>query len=154
MPITWRDAMSVGDPRIDADHKSLIALINAFEKATQDEGGDDVVFDILKHLFDYTELHFQREESLQRIIGYPYCEAHRRTHQELIEQLTDLNARYVATAAGPERSAMLRDMTVFLRNWLVKHIIEKDLQLKPFIRRAAEKRAGGTIPAPPSGPAG
>ncbi|WP_142850126.1 bacteriohemerythrin [Telmatospirillum sp. J64-1] len=139
MPIVWRDALGVGEPVIDGDHKYLIKLINEFEAATEGRIDHTAIASIISHLFGYTQDHFAREEALQRAARYPFYESHRQAHQELIRKLNVLHERYCAAKDGPERDEMVRDLAIFLREWLVNHIIEQDLRLKPFVVKAPVK---------------
>ena len=135
MPITWRDAMSVGDARVDDDHKHLIKLINAFEAIAEAGAEPAKVEAVFKGLKAYTEEHFSREERLQLAARYPYYESHLKAHRGLIRQLEELRSEWQALAAGPGRDQALKDLAAFLRDWLVAHILKEDLRLKPYLAK-------------------
>ncbi|HSV30025.1 MAG TPA: hemerythrin family protein [Candidatus Omnitrophota bacterium] len=150
MSIAWRDAMDVGEPSIDADHKHLVAMINEFEAAISGRIDHRGVAVILLKLFEYTAEHFTREEEIQLRVRYPYFESHRRSHRDVLKKLTDLVQTYTK-AEGAVRDNMIRTMAGFLKEWLVDHIIQSDLRMKPYIARhhaemvEAEKRKRAAI---------
>lgn len=153
MSIAWRDAMNTGDPTIDADHRHLVDLINAFEDAI---GGSVIdhkrVARVLLGLVDYTGEHFRREEEIQLAIRYPYHDSHRRSHRDVLRKLSLIVGDYTRSPAGPGRDLAIRHLAGFLKEWLVDHIIQSDLRMKPYIQQMQAQRAkarpGGRDPAP------
>lgn len=133
MPIQWRDALNVGHPMVDSDHRHLVDLINSFEQAIQGEIDHKAIARILLGLFDYTGEHFEREEKLQLTIRYPFNESHRRAHRDVLRELNEILERYGNEKDLATRDKMVRGMVDFLRNWLINHIIESDLRMKPYI---------------------
>jgi hemerythrin len=132
MTIAWRDAMSVGDETIDADHRHLVDMINAFEAAVAGDIDHKKVGRVLLGLVDYTGEHFKREEEIQLLIRYPYHESHRHGHRDVLKQLTAIAQDYIR-ATGSARDEMIRGLGKFLREWLVDHIIQSDLRMKPYV---------------------
>jgi hemerythrin len=133
MTIAWREAMCVGDPTVDTDHKHLVDLINAFEIAIAGKIDHKKIARVLLGLVEYTGEHFAREEELQLAIRYPYYESHRRSHRDVLRKLSDLMGVYSTTPEGPARDGMVRDVATFLKEWLVDHIIQSDLRMKPYV---------------------
>lgn len=141
MSIVWRDAMCVGDPTVDGDHKHLVDLINAFEVAISGAIDHKKVARVLLGLLEYTGAHFAREEELQLAIRYPYHESHRRAHRDVLKKLSGIVAEYTRTPEGPGRDRMVRDLTQFLKAWLVDHIIQSDLRMKPYVLQMQTQKA-------------
>ncbi|MBX9635234.1 MAG: hemerythrin family protein, partial [Magnetospirillum sp.] len=96
---------------------------------------------VLLSLVDYTGEHFAREEKLQLAIRYPYHESHRRSHRDVLKKLSDIVTEYSQTAAGPGRDRMVRDLANFLKEWLVDHIIQSDLRMKPYVLQMQAQKA-------------
>ena len=141
MLIVWRDQMSVDGALIDQDHRVLIGLINDFGATQATAEAIPTLEAILAKLDRYTQIHFEREEKLQRAILYPFHEAHRRSHKDLIRQLSEVREELKTKAAAhssEELAAAHAKMGDFLHHWLVDHIIETDLRMKPY---TAELRA-------------
>jgi len=145
--IQWREALRVGDPQIDSDHQHLIDLINHFEAAISGHIDHRKVAVVLLGLVEYTGQHFQREEAIQRRIRYTYGEAHCKQHRDVLHQLNELLHEYTKSK-GDVRDRMVVEMADFLKHWLIDHIIESDLRMRPFIQKmqheqedAAKRRA-------------
>jgi hemerythrin len=129
--IEWTDALSVGIDEIDTQHKMLVSIINEMHEAIHERHGSGVVRDVLAKLADYTKIHFAVEESLMRILGYPGYEGHKAQHQELIQNVLDLQHKVDSghTAIGFE-------LMHFLKVWLTRHIMESDQQYGQFFMEA------------------
>lgn len=138
MPIVWRDAMSVEDERIDSDHKKLIEIINDFEAAVHAGAAEADLKRVFQQLMGYAAEHFAREEKLQKLIQYPYANAHHHEHANLVRQVKELFQRYVSEKDAKKKNDILSDIAGFLKSWLVDHIIESDLRMKPYIRALAK----------------
>lgn len=142
MTIAWRDAMNTGDPTIDADHRHLVELINQFEVAISGGHIDHKgIGRVLLGLVEYTGEHFKREEDIQLAIRYPYHDSHRRSHRDVLKKLSVIVGEYTKTPDGPNRDRMVRDLSGFLKEWLVDHIIQSDLRMKPYILQMQKQRA-------------
>ncbi|MBI3445698.1 MAG: hemerythrin family protein [Magnetospirillum sp.] len=140
MSLAWRDAMNVGDPVIDADHRHLVDMINVFEAAISGSIDHKRIAQVLLGLVEYTGEHFKREEDIQRRVGYPYHDCHCRSHRDVLKQLVEIVQAYTM-ATGVKRDEMVRGLGKFLREWLVDHIIQSDLRMKPYVLKHREARA-------------
>lgn len=141
MLIVWREQMSVDGGLIDQDHRVLIGIINDFAATEPTAEAIPALEAILAKLDRYTQIHFEREEKLQRAILYPFHEAHRRSHKDLIRQLSEVREELkvkAATHSSENLAAAHARMGDFLHHWLVDHIIEADLRMKSY---TAEIRA-------------
>lgn len=142
MTVIWRDEMSVGDGKLDDDHKHLFNLINGFEWATSGEIHFDILEKVLEDLVAYTAMHFTREEKVQAAIRYPYHDAHKASHRALIRQLHEVQ-KHVKAGSGKkaeEGEIIVKEMAGFLNHWLVDHIIDEDLRMKPFLAKTGPAR--------------
>jgi hemerythrin len=72
----WSEKMSVGESRLDADHKTLIRLINQLHDDINSEVNATVVDEVLDSLINYTKFHFTREATVMRACGYPDTKFH------------------------------------------------------------------------------
>ncbi|CAG1023179.1 Bacteriohemerythrin [Patescibacteria group bacterium] len=127
--VEWSDHLSVGIEEIDAQHKMLVALINRLYDETIVHKADLKVLDeILNELVEYTIIHFAVEESLFRIFDYPASETHTQHHNQLKEQVMELQKKF--------RNGQLTvntELLLFLKNWLQHHILEEDKLYSPFL---------------------
>ncbi|OIQ92751.1 bacteriohemerythrin [mine drainage metagenome] len=143
MPLEWREAMTVGHTAIDADHRRLIEIINRFEACPDRAHADRAARDLLA----YAQSHFPREEAVMEAIGYPLCTLHRIAHEDLLGRLKDLVRRYFVGPGGGEEAALVADLRQLVTDWLVEHVLDMDLGLKPYLRPAATGTglAGGVV---------
>jgi hemerythrin len=132
MAIRWRESMAVDEGIIDKDHQHLIDIINRFGAQVIREGADlGAAVDTLKALKFYTETHFDREESLQRLVSYPESQLQHDEHRRLLVTLEELTER-TRTATGPDAADVVRDIGTMLIRWLLDHVIKLDLRMKPY----------------------
>ena len=130
MPLlAWRDALSVGDPGIDGDHKRLIQFVNDLHDAIEGRKSDRVVGKIILELVQYTKDHFAHEELVKKGAGYPDYERHRQIHRNLTRQVLIMAEKYVRTPTD----AVKQELIDFLAAWLVEHIIKEDRKLGAYL---------------------
>ena len=127
--IPWTDQICIGIQEIDEQHKQLVELINRlYDAMTQGADRQQAANEILQELMQYTIVHFAVEESLFRIFDYPDYETHRERHQQLRDQVIDINKR---VQAG-ER-LITPELLFFLRKWITSHIMVEDKAYGPFL---------------------
>ena len=129
--VEWDDTLSVGIEEIDEQHKVLVDLVNKMHEAIHQRHGSDVVIGILSDLTEYTRIHFAVEESLMRILNYPDYDNHKQVHEELLHTVADLQDK---VASGKKSIGF--ELMHFLKTWLVKHIMEEDMQYSGFFLEA------------------
>ena len=145
MPIVWRDTMSVGDAMIDGDHRELIAIINLAEQVINQSGSRRDLMKVLDRLEAYTQMHFVREEALQKRMRYPLDEAHKKEHGKLITTLKEIR-RQVEEASDPcSYEQSLSGLAELLRKWLIRHILDHDLRMRPYIQQMKQSRQASDI---------
>ncbi|HLJ20221.1 MAG TPA: hemerythrin family protein [Stellaceae bacterium] len=141
MVVVWRDQMSVDGGLIDDDHRVLIAIINEFAETKPTPSAIPVLAAVLTKLDRYTKTHFEREESLQKSVNYTFHDAHKHDHKDLIRQLSEVREELKGKAAARNPAdipAMHARMADFLYHWLIDHILEKDLRMRPFTKAMRE----------------
>lgn len=121
---SWSDELSVGSSFIDNDHRKLIALINELHQAMRRDQGREILQPVLTELIKYTQEHFAREEEHMLKIDYAERAAHKLEHDKLLSEVLEMQRKF------DDGSAMLTfQVSKFLRDWLVKHIMESDRKL-------------------------
>lgn len=148
MALVWRQDISVGDDRIDSDHKALFSIINTAEDVINGSGSRRDLERVLARLDQYTKEHFAREEEMQRRVGYPFHEAHKLEHKNLIRTLTEIRDRVAQAKDAYSYERVLQGLVDLLEDWLMNHVMLHDLRMRSFIGR---ERAAPT-PAPPARP--
>ncbi|KOR31284.1 hemerythrin [Achromatium sp. WMS2] len=132
--VTWTQDISVGIQEIDEQHKVLINLLNSINEAVEQRRSLEVAKEILGKLIDYSRIHFSVEESLMRVLNYPGYDEHKELHQDLMDNIIALSQKL-----DEGKLAVGVELQYFLKNWLVKHIMETDKQYtEHFIKAGAQ----------------
>ena len=140
MAIQWRKEMVVDEAIIDEDHKFLIDIVNNFEAALNRRVDKITIEDGLKALKHYSLQHFKREEELQRLAQYTFCDAHAHEHKDLIKKLDAIADHYQKSSSATDVVSVSKEISDLLRDWLVKHIIQSDLRMLPFVAKMKAHR--------------
>lgn len=119
--IIWKEAYSVNIAEIDNQHKKLIELINNLHDAMITGKAKEEMSKILSSLVDYTLYHFATEEKIFDQYDFPGSKAHKKQHNDLIEQVAALQKKH----EDGERVLTI-DVMNFLRDWLNDHIMGSD----------------------------
>lgn len=127
--IVWDERLTIQVEPIDTQHRRLVDLMNHLIDIQGQATSDDDIVDILGSLTNYLGDHFETEEQLMIDHGYPELESHREEHQAFVTQ----TAYFIATFR--ERGVSLkRDIFLFLKEWLVAHIVKTDAAFGAFLK--------------------
>lgn len=122
----WKNAYSVGIHEIDRQHKELLRLFSRlFGSIGKSESWSDVHYQIVE-LRHFAEFHFEFEEALMRLFGYPQVDAHRMEHGAFFEKMDVMQRTSLLTEVKDE-------MVNFLFDWFTKHILVIDVEYAKFI---------------------
>ena len=127
--IDWNQSLSVGLNQIDTQHKKLIDLVNRLHGAMGQGQATQVLGATLKELVTYTRTHFSTEERLMSGHGYPDFAAHKKEHDDLTGQVSQLLAEFESG-----KTMISIKVMNFLKNWLTKRIAGTDKKYAPFLK--------------------
>lgn len=124
----------VGIEQVDREHQQLVDIAGRVYDglARQDAAAFDAARAGIAELLDYTATHFASEEALMESNGYPGLEAHRVLHRHLLSQARDMEMR----AEFGEQYVPV-ELSQFLYNWLVNHILSEDMKFGEFMSSRA-----------------
>jgi len=123
--IEWNQQYEVGIRFMDGQHQQMFVLVNrVLEGVHQGKDLEDLVA-VLRDLVRLTEHHFHAEETRMAELGAD-ADEHRSEHRDLIESLRCFTDRLDADKAGK--------CSVFLRDWLLRHIESTDRPFAAFLR--------------------
>ncbi len=122
---------------IDEDHRALIGLIIDFIMAENNGATPQQLADIIKALHKYSDIHFQREEKLQLAVGFPYHDAHKKRHADLLKELHSAGAEVLNGLSKRAHGAF----SAFLRSWLIDHVMERDTMMLPYVNEMRNIRS-------------
>lgn len=123
--IEWNDGLSIGVKVLDDDHKKLLEIINKLSIAIDDNLEKEVLESIFVDLEEYTIMHFKREESFIARCDYKYFEEHKDEHKGFAAKIPELKAKLLSS----KDYINTQDVSVFLTDWLINHIVTEDIPL-------------------------
>lgn len=126
--INWSDSYSVGNEKIDSQHKELINMINRLHEKMQSGEGKQVVGSIVDSLITYTIHHFQDEETIFMATDYPEKDKHLKAHRDFEKEVSELKKKLLSN----ENVGSITLGTI-LKNWLNDHILTLDKSYKDYI---------------------
>ncbi len=135
--IRWEDKFVIDEGVIDTDHKTLFGLVSEFNESIPNFQSPGEMLSILASVKKYAQTHFQREEKLQQILEFPFCEDHKKEHEALIEKLNGLINKVMQTKEDNVIDVAV-EIGSFLQEWITDHLIESDLPLKSYVDRKRE----------------
>ncbi len=124
---TWNETLSVNINSIDEQHKKLIDMINDFYDNIASRSNKDNISTLLSSMKQYTLEHFTREENYMKKFNYPDYESHKKEHDVFIAKVNDLEEKFTSG-----KLVLSLEVTVFLRDWLKKHIMGTDKKYSDF----------------------
>lgn len=140
--IEWNESFSVGSPAMDADHRRLLQILNDIYDEWQSGATSLTLGNHFASLIKYADRHFAREEAMLRASDYDRWVDQRDQHEHLRGQIMAFVRRHLR---GEKPETLSRDAAKFLRDWLINHILEEDMQYsgtiggsRPAMRQAAE----------------
>ncbi len=124
----WSQAMSVGLPLLDSDHKALIELISSLHEDLELDQDPTKLNRVFEQLAMYVDYHFAREESVMEACAYPAIDAHRDEHHRFAQDIQDLRDRHTSSA----KAKIGQELLDFLKDWLNHHILMQDMHYKKY----------------------
>ncbi len=125
--IEWDSSFSVGSTRMDADHQRLLTLLNRLYDAWHGGEGVEELGWLFDELMAYADTHFAAEEMALKSRNYARLEKQQTDHIRLKASVLDFRSRYLS---GDKPAALTEEMTIFLKSWLLEHILGEDMLYK------------------------
>ncbi len=124
----WEEKYEVGFKPIDAQHKSILRLINRL--VAHRLKNQRTMVCLLDEFLCYVQYHFKSEENYMLMYGYGEYEAHVIEHAILIKDIIELVDRFKKGKVSVEK---LVDALV---KWALPHILEVDKIVGRFLANA------------------
>lgn len=136
--LVWEDGYKTGIDEMDAEHLVLFALLNQLDVNINDDSAGACLGDVMNALDAYVEYHFAHEEALLKAWNYPGLTAHAALHHRFRQDVARLRGQ--ALTGGAHQAAL--KVRAFVLDWLLGHILEKDVAYASFIAgKSAEMTA-------------
>jgi len=129
--LLWSNDYSVNIISIDNEHKLLVELINEFDSALDIHGAfqTKIVIVTLNKLALYIRRHFESEERFLQLNSYPDYNEHKQDHDLLLDRLSQFERNFLTA-----KQSFNEEMLLFLKDWLVRHIILHDHKFGEYYR--------------------
>ena len=119
--ITWSNMLSVGVSEIDHQHQVLVGIINQLAELSEGEASLADRESALAQMKAYALGHFRFEAELMRQIAYPQMAEHLKEHEGFADKV-----QFLAGRMGSGDAPAVQEFLMFLRDWLVTHILDTD----------------------------
>lgn len=131
--LDWTQALEIGVPDMDAEHRELVAAMNRIHELDTRAADRATIEGAIVRLVTLTKRHFADEEKHMAAIGFPDLKRHALIHADMLKKV---DAHCAAFRAGNGRvDPAFFDFLVY---WLGAHI-------KGIDRRYAEHRAPAKV---------
>lgn len=130
--IEWSEHFSVGNERMDSQHRELFDIIADLRTAMASE---DVLleyeaeWEVVERMIEYAVRHLAEEEQLLEKAGYPDLAAHKEMHREFLAKIFEIEKAIENGEAAPT----VDKLCDFLESWLFHHILEADQKYRPYL---------------------
>ena len=130
MELAWTDQMSVGNAKIDSDHKKLITMVNGIQYMIKARAVSALpeAFEQFEH---WLRLHFESEENIAQKIKFPFAQ-NKLEHEQLLEEFHHMKDVFKAKKGmwSDDEAEYYSD---FLSGWITNHVLSEDMLLKPVL---------------------
>lgn len=123
--LVWKEEYSIGVPSIDEQHKRLFEIGNSIYALLKNYILDDKydkIMVILEDLRQYTKYHFRSEEEYMLKIKYPRYFSQKVEHDDFIGKIEEVMLQDI----DEDQEKYIRDLLLFVFNWILDHILQKD----------------------------
>lgn len=140
----WSSAFSVGVAHLDEQHRTIFDLMERMYDSLASGNASmeiDRMSRMLVELRDCADTHFTDEEGLLVSIGYHELDTHKAMHRCFVQQLDEF--RHCQCDGGV---ALNISLLLFLRDWLLNHILQEDRKYRDFLAARTPDAAKPSVP--------
>jgi hemerythrin len=119
--IAWSDALSVGIPAMDDEHREFILRVNELNSAVERS---------MNLMLAQAADHFRHEEELLDQLNFPQAVAHKARHDELTAQFGRVMQEFKET----DVSYVWALKGLRMKQLLVEHLLQEDMKYRDFAR--------------------
>ncbi len=129
LDLRWRDALLVGDPEIDRQHRAFFADAQAIATALRQRVGMPEILRLTARFRTDLSRHFTDEEAVLESTGYPDWRGHRAEHAALLDSLAAAEALLLRSSLTEDLVAVIEQMLVAL----VGHVLSFDMRYHSWL---------------------
>ena len=127
----YTDELSVGNATIDAEHRNLIAMVNGVEAMIKARDSFALP-EALEQLEYWLCVHFADEENIARAINFPFT-SNKQEHKYVLKEFQHMKDELI-NKNGIWSDGAAEHYSSFLSNWIISHIINEDMLMKPALK--------------------
>jgi len=121
----WKECYEIGHSMVDKQHEYLFDLANnVVESKSKNELTKYIML-----LYKYIREHFRDEEKLMKDVEYPGYQAHKLTHNMLLDRMNEISEKVAQDNLAED------EIKEFMEDWLLDHILLKDAALGDFLSK-------------------
>jgi len=135
--IEWSDTYLLGIDQIDEHHRHLVTLLNNTYDVFVCHGQNVEIEKVIGELVNYAIYHFAAEEELMSRFSFGKAGEHLKEHDDFIQRIKAHQQDFY-----DGRSTLSLELIVFLKDWLLEHILESDKVLADFVGPKLGKNPG------------
>jgi len=121
----WKKCYEIGHSMVDQQHEYLFDLANnVVESKSKNELTKYIML-----LYKYIREHFRDEEKLMKDVEYPDYQAHKLTHNMLLDRMNEISEKVAQDNLAED------EIKEFMEDWLLDHILLKDGALGDFLSK-------------------
>lgn len=126
----WTKGFEIQIDEIDNEHREIIQKYEMLYKFMKEGKGHEYYKELLSFLNDYVHTHFENEQILHEASNYDLKVEHRQLHEEFKTSVLDLVSSHNDKIATNLELIMI---SLFIKKWLVHHILVDDRKFGDFI---------------------
>lgn len=123
----WYKAYSVNNEELDNHHKALFDILNRLFENCLNIDAVNCLEPIVDELLSYADYHFTAEEQYMRQIGYDGIDKQLSDHKYFSRKAAQLKQ-----VVNQNDYELTKELIVFLRGWILKHILEEDKKFSNY----------------------
>lgn len=131
MGLTWAEYLSVGNAMIDSDHKRLIMMINNIEHAIGRRDAAEML-KAIGSFATYIHIHLSNEGQIAEAVNFPLAQ-NKLEYQQLTYEIRSM-LENLDPKNGTWPDNLVKKYLCLLNDWMMDHIIKKDMQMKPVLQ--------------------
>lgn len=124
----FSEPFSVEVKELDNQHIGIFDYINKIHASFKQGKSHGEIAKIVSDLYKYTENHFREEEKLMRKVNYKDLDKQLIAHTNLLKRVSD-----TINAFKSNQDVNMIEVMVFLKDWLVGHIMGMDKKYSPYM---------------------
>ena len=135
-PFLWSEGLQTGNESIDRQHQGIYEAllgVSLLLKLPDVRAGYWLGM-VSRRVEEYVLTHFQEEERLMAVSGYPDLQAHRQEHLAFVEAFKGHQARIAQLATEAEKLAETTELLRFLNEWFDAEVMGRDRDFVQFLR--------------------